>query len=70
MFFTTTVVNIVSTIASESSDVASAAAMNDFSNDQDSVDVDNSKTNKNERSSVQDPIKKCNDGNYIQLIIT
>ena len=25
---------------------------------------------KNERSSVQYPIKKCNYGNYIQLIIT
>ena len=50
--------------------LASAAEMNDFFNDQDSVEVDYSKTNKNERSSVQDPIKKCNDGNYIQLIIT
>ena len=70
MFFTTTVVNIVSTIASESSDVSSAAAMNDLSNDKDSVEVDDSKTNKNERSSVQYPIKECNYGNYIQIIIT
>ena len=44
--------------------------MNDLSNDQEYVEVDDSKTNKNERSSVQYPIKKCNDGNYIQLIIT
>ena len=57
MFFTTTVVNSVSTIVAESSDVASAAAMNDLSNDQDSVEVDYSKKNKNEISSVQDPIK-------------
>ena len=58
MFFTNNVINIVSTIADESSDVASAAAIDDLSNDQDSVDVDYSKTNKNERSSVQYPIKK------------
>ena len=70
MFFTTTVVNSVSTIAAESSDVASAAAMNDLSNDQDFVEVDDSKTNNNERTSVQYPIKKLNGGNYIQLIIT
>ena len=57
MFFTTTVVNIVSTIADESSDVASAAEIDDLSNDQDSVDVDYSKTKKNYRASVQDPIK-------------
>ena len=44
--------------------------MNDLCNDKDSVEVDYSKTNSNERSSVQYPIKKCNDGNYIQLIIT
>ena len=56
MFFTTTVVNIVSNIAAEFSDVASAAAMNDFSDDQDSVEVDDSKTNKDEIFSVQDPI--------------
>ena len=31
--------------------------MNGLSNDQDSVEVENSKTNKNERSSVQYPIK-------------
>ena len=70
MFFTTTVVNIVSTIAAESSDVASAAAINDLSNDQDYVEVYDSKTNNNEISSVQYPIKNCNDGNFIQLIIT
>ena len=40
MFFTTTVFNIVSTIATKSSDVASSSAMDDFSNDQDSADVD------------------------------
>ena len=44
--------------------------MNDLCNDQDSFEVNDSKTNNNERSSVQYPIKKCNDGNYIQLIIT
>ena len=44
--------------------------MNDLSNDQDSVEVDDSKTNKNEISSVKYLIKECNDGNYIQLIIT
>ena len=44
--------------------------MNDLSNDQEYVEVDYSKTNKNERSSVQYHIKKINDGNYIQLIIT
>ena len=32
--------------------------MHDLYNDQDYVEVDHSKTNKNERSSVQDPIKK------------
>ena len=63
MFFTTSVLNNVSTIATESSDVASAAAMDDFSNDQDSVEVEYSKTKKNERSSVQDPITKFNDDN-------
>ena len=31
--------------------------MNDLSNDKDSVEVDDSKTNKNERSSAQYPIK-------------
>ena len=65
MFFTTTVVNIVSTIASESSDVASAAAMNDLFDYQYSVEVDDSKTNNNERSSVQDPIK-----NVMMVIIS
>ena len=44
--------------------------MNDLSNDQDYVEVDDSKTNNNERSSMQYPIKKCNNGNYIQLITT
>ena len=43
--------------------------MNYFSNNQEYVEVDDSKTNKNERSSMQDPIKKCNDGNDTQLII-
>ena len=57
MFFTTTVVNSVSTIAAESSDVASSAAMNDLSNDQDSVEIYDPQKNKNERSSVQDTIK-------------
>ena len=66
MFFTTAVLNTVSTIAAESSDVASAAAMDDFSDDQDSVEVDYSKTKKNERYYVQDPITKCNDGNDTQ----
>ena len=51
------VVNSVSTIAAESSDVASEVSMHDLSNYQDSVEVDYSKTNKNESSSVQDPIK-------------
>ena len=45
------------------SDVASAAATDDFSNDQDYVEVDYSKTNKNEKSFVQDP-------NDTQIIIT
>ena len=40
MLFTTTVVYSVSTIAAESPDVASASAMDDFSNDQESVEVD------------------------------
>ena len=70
MFFATTIINSVSTIAAGSSDVASAAATNDLSNDQESVWVDYSKINKNERSYVQDPIKKCNDGNDTQIIIT
>ena len=56
MFFTTTVVNIVSTIATESSDFASAAEMDDLSNYQDSIKVYYSKTNNNERSSVKDTI--------------
>ena len=70
MFFMTTVINSVSTIVSESSDVFSATATDYFSNYQDYVEVDYSKTNNNERSYVQDPIKKCYDGNYIELIIT
>ena len=57
MFFTTAVINTVLTISYESADVASAAAADDFSNDQDSVEVYYYKTNKNERFSVQDPIK-------------
>ena len=47
-----------------------ASATDDFSNDQDSVEVDYYKTNKNERSSVKYPIKKFNDGNDTQIIIT
>ena len=66
MFFTTTVVNIVSTIAAESSDVASAAATDGLSNDQDSVEVYYPKTKKNEKYSMQDPITKFNDGNDTQ----
>ena len=38
-FFTTAVLNAVSTIADESSDVASSAATDDLSNDQDYVEV-------------------------------
>ena len=57
MLFTTTVLNSVSTIGAESSDVASEAAIDDFSNDQDYVEVDYFKTNHNYRYSVQDPIK-------------
>ena len=70
MFFTTTVINSVSTISDESSDVASAAETDDLSNDKYSVELDYSKTNKNEISSMQDPIKKCNGGNDTQIIIT
>ena len=55
MLFTTTVVNSVSNIADESSDVASSTVMDDLSNYQDSVEVDYSKTNKNARSSVKYP---------------
>ena len=56
MFFTTTVINSVSTIVAESSDVASSEAMKDLSNDQDFFEVDYFKTNKNERYSVKYPI--------------
>ena len=70
MLFTSTVVNIVSAIAAESSYVALAEAMDDLSKDQDSVEVYYYKTNKNERSSVKYPIKKFNDGNDTQIIIT
>ena len=70
MFFTTTVINSVSTITAESSDFVSAAAMNDVSNYQDSIELYYSKTKNNERSSVQDPITKCNDGNDNKIIIT
>ena len=52
MLFTTTIDNIISTISSESSDVASSEAMDDLSKDQESVEVYYSKRNKNERSSV------------------
>ena len=61
MFFTTAFLNTVSTIAAESSDVASASSTDAFSNDQDSVEVEYYKTKQNERSSLQDPITKCND---------
>ena len=37
MLFTTTVLNSVSTISAESSDVASEVVIDDLSNDQDSV---------------------------------
>ena len=70
MFLTTAVLNTVSTIAAESSDVASEAATDVFYNDQDSVEVGYYKTKKNDRSSVQDPITKCNDGNDTQKITT
>ena len=43
MFFTTTVVNRLSAISAESSDVASEAAMDDLSNYQEYVEVDYSK---------------------------
>ena len=62
MFFTTTVLNIVSTIAAESSDVDSALEKNDLSNDKDYVEVDYYKTKNNDISSMQDPITKYNDG--------
>ena len=44
--------------------------MDDLLDDKDSVEVDYSKIKKNERSSVQDPIKIYNDGNDTQIIIT
>ena len=44
--------------------------MDDLSKYQDSFDVDYSKTKMNERSSVQDPITKYNDGNDTQKSIT
>ena len=52
IFFTTAALNTVPTIAAESSDVASASATDDFSNDKESVEVDYYKTKKNDRSSV------------------
>ena len=71
MFCTTAFLNTISIIAAGSSDVVSAAsAADDLSNDQDSVEVYYSKTKKNERSSVQDTITKCYDGNDTQKIIT
>ena len=70
IFFATAVLNTVSTIAAESSDVASAAARDVFSKYQDYVELDYSKTKKNERSSGKDPIKKCNDDNDTQKTIT
>ena len=66
IFFTIAVINSVSTIAAESSYVASASATDDLSNDKDSVEVDYSKTKKDERYYVQDYITKCNDGNDTQ----
>ena len=70
IFFTTAALNTVPTIAAESSDVASASATDNFSNVQDYVEVDHSKTNNNDISSVQYPITKYNDGNDTQIIIT
>ena len=70
MFFTTAVLNNVSTIAAESSYVTSAVATDYFSNYQDSVEVDYSQTKNNERYSVQDPITKFNNGNDNKKIIT
>ena len=43
MFFATTVLNSVPTIAAESSDVSSESERYDLSNDQDSVEADYSK---------------------------
>ena len=65
MWFNTTVVNNVPTIAAESSDVTSESEMKDLSNDQDSFEVDYYKTNKNERYYVQDPTK-----NVMMVIIS
>ena len=71
MFCTTAFLNTTSIIAAGSSNfVSAAAAADDLSNDQDSVEVYYSKTKKNERSSVQDPITKCYDCNYTQKSIT
>ena len=70
MFFTTTAVNSVSTIAAESSDISSSAEMDDLSNDKEYIEVDYYKTNKNERYSVKYPIKIYNNGNDTQLVIT
>ena len=70
MFFSTAVLNTVSTIAAESSDVTSSAATDDLYNDQDSVEVYYSKKNKNDRYYVQDPITKWNDGNDTKKITT
>ena len=69
MFFTTTVINSILTIAAEPLDVALSEATDNLSNDQEYVELDHYKTNNNERSSVQDPITKCNYGNDTQIII-
>ena len=70
MSFTIDVVNTVSTIAVESSNVSSISATDDLSNYQYSVEVDYFKTKYNEIYSGQDPIKKNYDGNDTQNIIT
>ena len=41
-----------------------------MSNDQDSIEVDYSKTKNNDRSYLQDPITKCNYGSNTQKITT
>ena len=46
--------------------VSLSEATDDLSNDQDSVEVDYSKTNNNDICPVQDPITKLNDGNDTQ----
>ena len=70
MFFTTTVLNRVSTIAAESPDTASESATDDLFNDQEYVEVYYPPPKKNEISSVKDPIKQCDDGNDTQITTT